>query len=99
PPPTPPPIPTRRSSDLTANIKGTVTGTLKDVDPNLTITLDKGFVSGAGVDPPIANLTLRAQVRNGALELEKVSGEWGPATIQARSEEHTSELQSRGQLV
>src|SRR5439155_130924 len=42
-----------------------------------------GFVSGAGVDPPLAGLTVRAQVHNGALELEKLSGDWGPATFQA----------------
>jgi outer membrane protein assembly complex protein YaeT len=66
-----------------ASISGTVTGTLKKIDPNLTITLDQGSVSGAGFDPPLGNLTLRAQIRDGALELEKASGDWGPAKFQA----------------
>ena len=66
-----------------ASINGTVTGTLKKIDPNLTITLDQGSVSGAGFDPPLGNLTLRAQIRDGALELEKASGDWGPAKFQA----------------
>ena len=67
----------------TVNINGTVTGTLKSIDPNLTIALDKGFVSSAAIDPPLSNLTLRAQIRNGALEIEKASGDFGPATFQA----------------
>ena len=70
----------------TVNINGTVTGTLKNIDPNLTIALDKGFVSSASIDPPLANLTLRAQIRNGALEIEKASGDIGPATFQASGE-------------
>ncbi len=66
-----------------ASINGTVTGTLKKIDPNLTITLDHGSVPGAGFHPPLGNLTLRAQIRDGALELEKASGDWGPAKFQA----------------
>ncbi len=66
-----------------ASINGTVTGTLKKIDPNVTITLDQGSVSGAGFDSPLSNLTLRAQIRDGALELEKASGEWGPGKFQA----------------
>ena len=66
-----------------ASINGTVTGTLKKIDPNVTITLDQGSVSGAGFDSPLSNMTLRAQIRDGALELEKASGEWGPGKFQA----------------
>ena len=67
----------------TATIDGTVTGTLKSIDPNLNITLKDGFLSGANIDPPIANVALKGQIKDGALELETLSGELGPATFQA----------------
>ena len=67
----------------TATINGTVTGTLKSIDPNLNITLKDGFLSGANIDPPIANVALKGQIKDGALELETLSGELGPATFQA----------------
>ncbi len=67
----------------TANIKGTLSGTLKEIDPNLSISLDKGYISGGAVYPPIADLTVRAQARNGALEVERLAAGWGPATFQA----------------
>ena len=67
-------------------LKGTVTGTLKEIDPNLAITLDQGFFSGDAVDPPLTGIALRAQVRDGALEIEKLSADWGPAAVQATGE-------------
>ena len=67
----------------TASVNGTVTGTLKKIDPNVIITLDQGSVSGASFNPPLGNLTLRAQIRDGALELERASGDWGLAKFQA----------------
>jgi outer membrane protein assembly complex protein YaeT len=67
----------------TATINGTITGTLKSIDPNLNITLNDGFLSGESIDPPIANIAVKAQIKNGALELESASGELGPATFQA----------------
>src|SRR5262249_7127407 len=66
-----------------AAVNGTVTGALKSIDPNLTIALSDGFLSGVGIDPPLSNITLRAQVRYGALELERASADWGPATMNA----------------
>src|SRR5205823_1103405 len=66
-----------------ATINGTVTGTLKSIDPKLSITLSGGFLSGSGIDPPISNIALKGQIKDGALELESASGELGPATFQA----------------
>ena len=69
-----------------ATVTGAIAGTLKSIDPNLAIALENGFLSGPSIDPPISNLTLKAQVRNGALELETVSGDIGPAAFQASGE-------------
>src|SRR5262249_41870711 len=80
------PVEQRLVAQGSATIDGTVTGTLKSIDPNLSLTLENGFVSGASIDPPIGNITLRAQIRNGALEIEQLSGEAGPAAFRASGE-------------
>jgi outer membrane protein assembly factor BamA len=67
----------------TATINGTITGTMKKIDPRLSITLENGYISAPSFNPPLSNITVRADVENGALDLQKMSIDAGPATLTA----------------
>ena len=67
----------------TATIDGTIQGTLQRIDPNLNIAINDAFVSSLAISPPISNLNVQAQVQNGALELQTLRADVGPATITA----------------
>ena len=67
----------------TATIDGTIRGTLKRIDPTLSIALNNGYIHSASITPPISALTLQAQVRDGALELQTASASIGPASVSA----------------
>jgi outer membrane protein assembly complex protein YaeT len=69
-----------------AKIEGTITGTLKRIDPNVTIALDNGYFFSRGLNPPLSGVTLRAQIRDGALNLENLTSNWGVATLKASGE-------------
>jgi outer membrane protein assembly complex protein YaeT len=74
------------NAEGTVNLSGTVTGTLKRIDPQLTIGLENGYFYTPGLNPPLANVTLQAEVRDGALQLEKASADWGVASFTAAGE-------------
>src|SRR5207253_8736624 len=87
-PPTPPSFPTRRSSDLTIMVSNV--GPSDALGVSLADSLPSELVSSTakycvdGVTPPCNPSTGTA---------------WSsPLSLNTRSEEHTSELQSRGQL-
>jgi outer membrane protein assembly complex protein YaeT len=67
----------------TATIDGTIRGTLKRIDPTLSIALNNGYLHGPSINPPVSSLTLQAQVRDGALELQQASADIGPASVSA----------------
>src|SRR5690606_727092 len=53
------------------------------IDPNLTLTLRDGGLSGPGLPAPVSNAALRATLRGGAVELQDLRAEFGPASIAA----------------
>ncbi len=67
----------------TAAVDGTIRGTLRRIDPSLSILLENGSFSFAGLSPAVTGATLRGQVKDGALELESASAKWGEATFDA----------------
>lgn len=67
-----------------ADIKGEIRGNLKSIDPNLTLSLQNGYVTTAKLSPPIYNATLNATLNNGALQLERVTFDWGPGSFEAK---------------
>lgn len=67
----------------TATIAGTITGTLKRIDPDLTIGVKDGYLTTPQIVPPVANLNVDARVRNGALELNSATADLGPASFSA----------------
>jgi outer membrane protein assembly complex protein YaeT len=66
-----------------ATIEGSIRGNLKRIDPNLTVAVDNGYISAANLDPPLSNIAVRAEIRDGAVELRSASTHMGPATITA----------------
>ncbi len=67
-----------------ADIKGEIRGNLKSIDPNLAITLQNGYFTTAKLSPPIYNATLNAQLRDGALTLDRATFDWGPGSFEAK---------------
>ena len=65
------------------SLEGTLRGTLARIDPTLSIVLNNGAFSFAGLSPSITAAALRGQVRDGALELERASAKWGEASFEA----------------
>jgi outer membrane protein assembly complex protein YaeT len=77
----------------TATAEGSIRGTLQKLDPALSIAVDGGACfslpspdSGQPKACPTSSatsMTLRAQTRDGALEIESVSAKYGEASLQA----------------
>ncbi len=61
----------------TASVVGGVRGTLRRLDPELAVSVDNGRLG------PVTNARLRGQVRDGALEIESASANWGEASFTA----------------
>ncbi len=77
------PAGTDLTGDGAVTIKGTLHGTLKAIDPDLVVTVDRGLVLSPGLEPGLSNIQLRARVANGAAEVEQLTANWGTATIEA----------------
>ena len=69
------------SGEVTLN--GTVRGTLRAIDPDLTMVIANGTLVTPEIQPGIANLNLRARVVNGEATIEQLGANWGTATISA----------------
>jgi outer membrane protein assembly complex protein YaeT len=68
----------------TASLEGVIRGTLRRMDPTLSIVLENGSASFAGLTPSITGASVRGRIRGGALELESASAKWGDASFDAR---------------
>src|SRR5207253_9968621 len=89
-------FPTRRSSDL--DIRGLLTAPLQIRPEGYCLLYDKteGWVQRYGSTP---SMKARAQVGSRRERRRTQRSQWIASTVETRSEEHTSELQSRGHLV
>ncbi|MBI2689956.1 MAG: translocation/assembly module TamB domain-containing protein [Acidobacteria bacterium] len=68
------------SGQLTA--RGAIKGSLKAVEPDLTVTMNNGFVA-LNNNPPVRNIHLEAAIRNGAAAIADLSALWTGAAIKA----------------
>ncbi len=64
-------------------LTGSIGGTLKSIVPDLALTVDNGLVSSPQLGPGASNIQLRAHVVDGAAHIERLTGQWGSATIDA----------------
>jgi outer membrane protein assembly factor BamA/autotransporter translocation and assembly factor TamB len=71
------------AGDGAVDVTGSLTGTLKAINPDLVVTIDKGLVLSAALEPGFSNIQMRARIFNGEVNVEQLSGNWGSATIDA----------------
>jgi autotransporter translocation and assembly factor TamB len=64
-------------------LTGSIRGTLTSISPDLAVTLDNGVVSTPHAGPDVSEIHLRARVADGVAAVERLTGRWGSATIDA----------------
>ena len=69
------------SGELT--ITGTVRGTLRAIDPDLTVVVANGMLATSQLQPGLSNLDVRARVSGGEATIEQLAANWGTARITA----------------
>src|SRR5262249_32214134 len=62
---------------------GSIRGTLKAVNPDLVVTVENGTLSAPQLGPGASDIQLRTRVADGAADIERLTGRWGNATIEA----------------
>jgi len=77
------PLETNISGDGAVSLTGSVHGTLRELEPNLTLTVENGLLLSTTLQPGFSNIALRARVADGAAEIEQLDARWGTATLQA----------------
>jgi outer membrane protein assembly complex protein YaeT len=74
-------------TDLTASgdlsLTGVIRGTLKTIDPDVTLVVSNAAVSTPAIAPGLTNLNVRSRVASGEAAIEQLTGNFGPATITA----------------
>ena len=75
------PVGSNIAADGRLTVTGTLHGTLKAIDPNLTITLEDALVLAPGIEPGISNLNASGTIANGEAAVDRLSANWGTAQI------------------
>jgi outer membrane protein assembly complex protein YaeT len=71
------------SGEGTATVAGTLRGTLDSIAPDLVVTVENGAVSSPALALGASNIQLRARLADGAAQIERLTGRWGTATLEA----------------
>ena len=69
------------AADGRLTLTGTLQGTLKSIDPNLTITVADGLILYPAIEPGLSNLNATATIANGETTVEQLTANWGSALI------------------
>jgi outer membrane protein assembly factor BamA/autotransporter translocation and assembly factor TamB len=64
-------------------LAGSIKGSITSIVPDLVLTVEDGVVSAPQLGPGASNIQLRARVAGGAAEIERLTSQWGSATIEA----------------
>jgi outer membrane protein assembly complex protein YaeT len=67
------------------SLTGVIRGTLRAIDPMLTLAVTDGAVSTPALQPGITSLQLRAEVENGEARVEELTGRLGEGVISAEA--------------
>jgi outer membrane protein assembly complex protein YaeT len=67
----------------TLELAGVVRGSLKAVDPELTLTIADGAVRTEQLQPGFSNVALQTQVASGEARIEQLGANWGGARLTA----------------
>lgn len=76
------PAGTAVSADGLLTIKGTISGSLQTVEPNLVVTLDDGLLLAPALEPGLSGVTGRATIANGEAAIESLTARWGSAAVE-----------------
>ena len=71
------------SGDGALTMTGSVRGTLARVEPDLTVTIDRGVFVSPSLQPGLSDIVLRARIESGAAEIDQLDARWGTAMLQA----------------
>ena len=71
------------TGDGVVSLTGSIRGTLKSIVPDLTATVENGVLSYPELGPEASSIQLRARLADGAVAIERLTGRWGTATIEA----------------
>jgi outer membrane protein assembly complex protein YaeT len=64
-------------------LDATLRGSLEAIDPTANLTLRDGCFDIPQLQPPVGNITLTAQLSNGAVRIDRFSAQWASAAITA----------------
>jgi outer membrane protein assembly factor BamA/autotransporter translocation and assembly factor TamB len=71
------------AGDGAVALTGSLRGTLRRIDPDLTLTIDNGLILSPLLEPGFSNIVLRARVEDGEAEVDQLTANWGTATLHA----------------
>jgi outer membrane protein assembly factor BamA/autotransporter translocation and assembly factor TamB len=77
----PPDTPVAGEGQLT--LTGTLTGTMKALDPDLSLSVENGLILSQYLEPGFSNVQLQAKVADGQAMIEHLTGNWGAASFEA----------------
>jgi outer membrane protein assembly factor BamA/autotransporter translocation and assembly factor TamB len=69
------------AADGTIALTGTLTGSLRTLDPNLVLTIQNGAILSPDLQSGLSDIELRARVTDGVAHVEQLSGYWGAGTL------------------
>ena len=75
------PVGTDLAADGRLTLTGSLEGTLKAIDPNLTLVLDQALILSPRIEPGISNLTATAVIANGEATVDRLTANWGSARL------------------
>jgi outer membrane protein assembly factor BamA/autotransporter translocation and assembly factor TamB len=64
-------------------LAGTLTGTMKALEPNLSLSVENGLILSQFLEPGFSNVQLQAKVADGQVMIEHLTGNWGAARFEA----------------
>ena len=75
------PVGTDLAADGRLILTGTLQGTLRAIDPDLTLVLEDALILSPRIEPGLSNLTATASIANGEVIVDRLSANWGTAEI------------------
>jgi outer membrane protein assembly complex protein YaeT len=74
---------TNIDADGTIAMTGSLKGTLKRIDPDLTLTVENGLILSPVLEPGFSRIEMKTRIADGEALIEKLTANWGTATIEA----------------
>jgi outer membrane protein assembly factor BamA/autotransporter translocation and assembly factor TamB len=67
-------------------LAGTIRGTLRRIDPTLTLTIDNASIAAAALKQELSNVGVHVTIADGAMHATDVHASWGDAKLAASAE-------------